>query len=96
MARDPQFYGYNNQAKFLAGKTSKFSPEPTGIKYYQKTRHTRDQGSLQEAFLASFNSQVYPNILPQDYVIVPETFRILSELSQPMLTEIGDYLILDY
>lgn len=98
MARDPQFYGYNNQAKFLAGKTSKFSPEPTAIKYYQKTRHTRDQGSLQEAFLASFNSQVYPTILPGELLPVGDvqTFRILSEVSQPMLTEIGDYLILDY
>ena len=97
MARNPQFSGYNRQSKFLLGKASKLSPEPTGIKYYEKTKHTRDQGSLQEAFLASFNSQVYPTILPGRLLppFVAETFRILSELSQPMLTEVGDYLILE-
>lgn len=97
MAISKQFSGYNNKSRFLAGKTSKFSPESTSIKYYQKTKHTRDQGSLQEAFLASFNSQIYPTILPGQLLPAQttETLRILSELSQPMLTEIGDYLILE-
>ena len=97
MARNPQFSGYNGQSKFLLGKASKLSPEPTGISYYQKIKHTKNQGSLQEKFLESFNSQVYPTILPGELLppFVPETFRILSELSEPMLTEVGDYLVLE-
>lgn len=97
MAISKQFSGYNNRSKFILGKTSKFSPEPTGIKYYQKTKHTRDQGSLQDAFLAAFKTQIYPTILPGQVLpsIGGETFRILSELSQPMLTEVGDYLIIE-
>lgn len=95
----PDFYGYNKRSKFVIGKRSALAPEPPGIKYFQKTRHTRNQGSLQEAFLATFNTQVYPTILP-GLALSPlpaplTSFRILTELSQSMLTEIGNYLIIE-
>lgn len=95
MTKIPHLYGYNNESRYLLGKTSKFMPEPPkGPKYYQKTKHTRDQGSLEEKYLYTFNTTIYPTILPEAPGL-PETFRILSEFSFALLSELGEYLILE-
>lgn len=96
MTKVSNFYGYNN-SRYLLGKASKFMPEvPKGPNYYQKTRHTRDQGSLQDKYLLTFNTAIYPTVIPGELPLeekLPETFRILSEIGFAIITELGEYIV---
>lgn len=73
------------------------SQQPT---YYVYTKHTKGQIFAENAFVSSFNSQVIPTTLPGVYgvenVLPTETNYILSELLQPLLTEISQNLITEF
>lgn len=96
MAISKQFSGYNQRSKFLVGKVSNFSPEPAPqVPYHQRLRHTKSKRSFQNRFLTSFDTQVIPYVLAGEILPPIETFRLLSEINQSMITELGDYIILD-
>lgn len=85
------------EGSFIGNKTSKFQPEPPGTRYYIKTRHIVGAAPA-NSFLSSFNSQIVPTILPG--VVPPgetpappvQTFRLLNESGQPLLTEFSNNL----
>lgn len=63
------------------------------IGYYVSMRHLRDEGSLQDRFIASFGSQIYPTILAGVAQFVPDyDIYLTTELDFRILTE--DDLIL--
>lgn len=87
--------GINSPSQFLAGRTSTFMPPDPGIPYYVGMKHLRSGESLQNLFSFLFNAEVYPIVpgaLGQEGT---QTFRILTEAANFMVTEIGDYLILE-
>jgi hypothetical protein len=83
--------GINSPSQFLVSRTSKFMPPDLGIPYYVGMKHLRNGEALQNLFSFLFDSEVYP-ILPGES---EQTFRILTETSNFMVTEIGDYLVLE-
>lgn len=83
--------GINSPSRFLVARTSTFMPPDPGIPYYVGMKHLRAGGSLQDLFLFLFNSSVY-SIIPNSDT---RSFRILTETSNFIVTEIGDYLILE-
>lgn len=95
MAKNGLPPGVNQTSRFLIGMTSKLMPETPGVPYYTNMKQTRAQGSLQDKFLQSFDSQVYPTVLPEAVQPTIPGNLILSEFDNPLLTEIGDYLILE-
>ena len=83
--------GINSPSRFLVARTSTFMPPDPGIPYYVGMKHLRGGGSLQDLFLFLFNSSVYPIIPDRD----TRSFRILAETGDYIVTEIGEYLILE-
>jgi len=83
--------GINSPSRFLVGRTSTFMPPDPGIPYYVGMKHLRNGQSLQDLFLFLFNSSVYP-ILPDEDT---RSYRILAETGAFLLTEIGEYLVLE-
>lgn len=83
--------GINSPSRFLVSRTSTFMPPDPGIPYYVGMKHLRAGGSLQDLFLFLFNSSVYSIIPDRD----TRSFRILTETENFIVTEIGDYLILE-
>lgn len=84
---------------FLAGKVSKFMPEPvprTG--YYVSTKHLKDEIKPEEAFVSSFDNQVVPSILPSltgPEPVIPSFDYLATELNDVLLTEDNNNLILE-
>ena len=95
MAKNTLPPGLNSPSRFLIGRTSKFQPEDPGLSYYVGVRHTRGLRSLQDVFLYSFDSQIVPNLLPSDPFGPFLDNLILTEFSNPLLTEIGQYLLIE-
>lgn len=100
MAISKQFSGYNQRSKFLIGKVSNFSPKTNPeVPYYQRIRHTKSKKPFSNRYYFSFDTQIIPYVLPGEVIsispIQSETFRLLSEINQSMITELGDYIILD-
>lgn len=81
----------NSPSPFLVGRTSTFMPPDPGIPYYVGMKHLRAGGSLQDLFLFLFNSGVY-SILPDEDT---RSYRILAETGDYLITEIGEYLIIE-
>jgi len=78
---------------FLLNRTSKFQAENSKkLPYYTFTKYTRGFGSFENLFIFSFNSEINPNILPSQYPLLPEG-ALLSEYLNPLVTEMGDYLV---
>lgn len=78
----------NPLRKFVIQRVSRLMPIIPKIGYYVSMRHLRDEGSLQDRFLFSFDSQIYPTILAGSLEFVPDfgnylatefDFRILTE-----------------
>lgn len=87
--------GINSPSQFLLGRTSKFMPPDPGIPYYVGMKHLRNGEALQNLFSFLFNSEVYP-VLPGAFGEGGEqTYKILAETTDFMITEIGDYLVLE-
>lgn len=84
---------------FLAGKTSKFMPEPVPRPgYYISTKHLKDEIKPEEAFVSSFDNQVVPNILPSltgPEPAIPSIDYLATELNDVLLTEDDNNLILE-
>jgi len=96
MAKNTLPPGLDSPSRFLIGRTSKFQPETkVGPSYYTRMRQTRNIKAFQEGFLYSFDSQVYPTILPKDTPVSILDKLILTEFEAPILTEIGDYLLIE-
>lgn len=84
---------------FLAGKVSKFMPEPVPRPgYYVSTKHLKDEIKPEEAFVSSFDNQVVPSILPSltgPESVIPSFDYLATELNDVLLTEDNNNLILE-
>lgn len=84
-------------ADFLVHKTSRLQPDPINAGYYTRKKHLNMEASFPTRFIESFASQVDPNTIPGFFSKEPpiETSYILSELSEPLLTEDNNNLIIE-
>ena len=81
---------------FLIQRISQFRPEVPKIGYYVFMKHLNSDDNLADLFLFSFNSQIYPTILPGSDIISPGIDLgqyLISELGLRLLTE-NDYKLI--
>lgn len=95
-----ELFKKQNQGEFLVSKTSALQIFPSASGYYVQRKHIRSGISLSDRFISSFNSQINPTILPGSFGDVEgelpiETSYILSELSEPLLSEDNNNLIIE-
>jgi len=83
--------------KFLIQRMSRLMPVIPKVGYYVNMRHLRDGGSLQDRFLYSFNSQIYPTILAGVAQFLPDyDIYLTTEFDFRLLTENDFNLIQDF
>lgn len=87
---------FNTLKRFALQRFSSLAAIVPKIGYYVNMKHLRDEGSLQDAFLFSFDSKVYPTILAgRTDILIDFDVYLNSELGFRLLTESELYLIQD-
>lgn len=98
---DPRLYSKKNPylkgGSFIANKMSKYQNSPPSIVYYTRLKYVGKRPGFSDRFQYAFDSQVVPTILPgvvppSETPTPPQTFRLLNESGQALLTELSNNL----
>ena len=84
------------ESTFLVQKKSRLQPDdPNPKEYYKLIKHMKRGIPFQDRFASSFDSQINPTVLPAKIEPSIETSYILSELSESIITENNNNLIIE-